>query len=124
MRYSEDLSIPGVSNLAEPRLSVTSLEDKDQCKGSIIVYITERDSHQHAQNASFGLFAAARLLWETCRLHIRWNDIYDETHLATQVRTTSKGGWGIHDYGVGFKGWDSNNKTSRLYCLRAEQDYV
>ena len=29
MRYNEDLAIPGVSNLAEPRLSVMSLVDKD-----------------------------------------------------------------------------------------------
>ena len=30
MRYSEDLAIPGVSNLAESCLSVMSLRDKDQ----------------------------------------------------------------------------------------------
>ena len=41
---------------------------------SCIVYITEKVSH-HAQNATFGLFAAARLFKETCRLHIRWIDI-------------------------------------------------
>ena len=33
--------------------------------------------HQHAQNATFGLFVTARLFRETCYLHIRWLDIQD-----------------------------------------------
>ena len=60
MCLSEDLAIPGVSNLAEPHLTVTSLETKTN-EGSCIVYITEKDAHKHALNATFGLFVAARL---------------------------------------------------------------
>ena len=39
-----------------------------------IVYITEIVAHQHAQNATYGLFATARLFRETCCLCIRWID--------------------------------------------------
>ena len=41
-----------------------------------IVYITEKRAHQHAQNATFWVFAAASLfrLRKTCRVRIRWID--------------------------------------------------
>ena len=39
-------------------------------EGSHIVYITEKVVRQHAHNTTFGLYAAARLFRETCRLRI------------------------------------------------------
>ena len=41
MRHSEDLAITGVANRAEPRLSVTSLGDKDQWGLSYRLYYRE-----------------------------------------------------------------------------------
>ena len=44
MHSSKDLAIPGVSNLAEPRIRVTSLLDKNN-EGSHIVHIAEKVAH-------------------------------------------------------------------------------
>ena len=53
MRYSEDLAILGVSILC------------DVSRRQSIVYLIEKLAHQHAQNATFGLFVAARLFMFT-----------------------------------------------------------
>ena len=60
MRYTEDLAIPGVSNLTSAWRQ--SHEETTTNEGSRIVYITEKLARQHAQNATFGLFATASLL--------------------------------------------------------------
>ena len=56
MRLSEDLAIPGASNLAN--------------EASHIFYITEKLAHQHVQDATFGLFTAASLFKLTGWFHI------------------------------------------------------
>ena len=60
MGFSQALAIPGVSNLAP----VWRDYETKTNQGSGIVYITKKVAHQHAQNATFGLFAAARLFRE------------------------------------------------------------
>ena len=65
MCYSGDLAIRKSPN-TKPRLSVMSLGHKDQWGLSyhFTVYNAEKVAHQHAQNVTFGLFAAARLFRE------------------------------------------------------------
>ena len=57
MHYRENLAIPGVSNLAS--LKHHSKTKTNESSG--IINITEKLAHQHAQNATFGLFVAASL---------------------------------------------------------------
>ena len=68
MRYSEDLDIPGVSNLA----SVWHHWETKTNEGSGIIYITEKAAHQHTQNITFRLFAAAWLFRLTGWFHIHF----------------------------------------------------
>ena len=58
MCFGQDLTIPGVSNLA----SVWHHSEAKNNEGSRIVDITEKAGHrhQHAQNMILGLFAPAR----------------------------------------------------------------
>ena len=64
MLYSEEL--PDASNLA----SVLHNKETKTNEGSRIVYITEKAAHQHAQNTTFGLFAAASLFRLSGWFHI------------------------------------------------------
>ena len=66
MRYSEGLAMPGVSNMA----SMWRHEEKRTNEGPRVVYITEKAALQHAQNTTFGLFAAADLFRLTGWFHI------------------------------------------------------
>ena len=73
MRYSEDHDILGVSNLCDVTRRQSIVRDVDLAMNVPgFVYLIEKLAHQHAQNATFGLFAAARLLGFTGWFYIHF----------------------------------------------------
>ena len=62
MLYSEDLAITGSRIWRHWETKIG--------EGSRVIHITEKAAHQHAQNLTFGLFAAAWLLRLTGWFHI------------------------------------------------------
>ena len=82
---SKDLAIQGVWNL----ILVWRHKETTTNEGSRIINITEKVVHQHVQNATFGLFPAARLFTETCRLLIQWIDILAIRHHSNSCNKPS-----------------------------------